>query len=101
MGVPPKKSNIFSQLIDGKSQELSSTSEPWFSCDKHFKICWVNMTKIETETKTEISKVSRPRLIQTKEFPSCGDRDLLRPDLDGTFQESLVKLCKSCFEIKS
>ena len=31
---------------------------------------------IETETQT--SKVSRPRLIETKEFPSCRDRDLSR-----------------------
>ena len=35
---------------------------------------------IETETETQTSKVSRPRLIETKEFPSCRDRDLSRLD---------------------
>ena len=32
------------------------------------------------ETETETPKVLRPRLIETKEFPSCRDRDLSRLD---------------------
>ena len=35
---------IFSQLINRKCQEVSSTSQHQFSHDKPSKICWVNMT---------------------------------------------------------
>ena len=34
---------------------------------------------IETETETQISKVSRPRLFETQIFLGCRDRDSSRP----------------------
>ena len=58
-GHPPKKFNLFhdSQQIDRKSQQVSSTSDHWFSCDRHLNICWFNILPlphkydgIETET---------------------------------------------------
>ena len=50
-----------------------------WSRDQDHRDQWVGLV-IETETETQTSKVSRPRLIETKEFPSCRDRDLSRLD---------------------
>ena len=48
-----------------------------WSRDQDHRDQWVGLV-IKTETQT--SKVLRQRLIETKEFLSCQDRDLLRLD---------------------
>ena len=54
---------VFSQWIDGKSQKVSNTSEPRFSCDKCLKICWVNMPPMRNRVKG-IAKLSYSWLVQ-------------------------------------
>ena len=48
----------------------------WYRDQAH-RDQWVGLI-IDIETETQTSKVSRPRLIETKEFQSC--RDLSRLD---------------------
>ena len=59
--------------------DLESEISETRSRDQDHRDQWVGLV-IETETETLTSKVSRPRLIETKDFPSCRDRDLSRLD---------------------
>ena len=59
--------------------DLESEISETRSRDQDHRDQWVGLV-IETETETLTSKVSRPRLIETKDFLSCQNRDLLRLD---------------------
>ena len=52
--------------------DLESEISETRSRDQDHRDQWVGLV-IETETKTQTSKVSRPRLIETKEFLSWRD----------------------------